>query len=233
MNRRTSQDGFSLIEALVALALTGLVLGALSTVTGQWLPNWARGISSVQDNEKLARGLERIAADLSAAEYVPLSAGANPLFNGSELSVTFVRSALGPNTSPGLEIVQLSETGDRQGLALVRKRARFVPANPGSSPIPQFRDPVVLVRAPYRVSFAYAGDDRHWKPDWRDADRLPRAVRVTVRDSGTQQVLAISTVAAIHVTGAPPCQAADQSNGCEQSAPASDSSDTTRAGANQ
>ena len=40
---RESQCGFTLIETLAALALTGLVLSALAILTAQWLPNWNRG----------------------------------------------------------------------------------------------------------------------------------------------------------------------------------------------
>ncbi|MEN3289563.1 MAG: ral secretion pathway protein, partial [Bradyrhizobium sp.] len=48
---RSGEQGFSLIEALVALALTGLVLSALATITAQWLPNWNRGIDRIQRSE--------------------------------------------------------------------------------------------------------------------------------------------------------------------------------------
>ena len=38
--------GFSLIEAMAALALTAIIILALSSVAGQWLPNWRRGLST-------------------------------------------------------------------------------------------------------------------------------------------------------------------------------------------
>ena len=53
---------------------------------------------------------------------------------------------------------------------------------------------VLLFRAPYRLSFAYAGEDKVWKSNWRDSDRLPAAIRLTVRDTASERVLAISTV---------------------------------------
>ena len=55
----------------MALALTGLVLSALATITAQWLPNWNRGFDRIQQSELVGIAMQRIAADLAAAEYVP------------------------------------------------------------------------------------------------------------------------------------------------------------------
>lgn len=191
-------SGFTLVEALVATALMGVVLAALATVTAQWLPNWNRGFVRVQRSELLAVALDRIVADLAAAEFIsPGRETRPPLFEGAELSVTLVRSALGPNTRPGLEIIRIAETSDRQGPALVRSSAPFAP---GASATAQFHfgDPVVLLRAPYRASFSYAGQDGVWKGRWQDARELPSAVRLIIRDAATHQTLSVSTAAVIH-----------------------------------
>ena len=198
--RRRRIAGFTLVEALLATALMGVILAAIATVTAQWLPNWNRGFERVQRIELLALGLERIVADLAAAEFV--TAGANirqPVFDGTELSVTFLRTALGPNTRPGLELVRIAEIGSDKGLTTVRTRARFLPmgrdgievqARPG--------DPVVLVRAPYRVTFSYAGPDRVWRNVWRGRAQLPKAIRVQVRDAATDRTLSVSTATVVH-----------------------------------
>jgi general secretion pathway protein J len=199
---RTSTSGFTLIETLIATALMIAVLTALATVTAQWLPNWNRGFAKVQRSDLLALGLERIVADLAAAEFIPPHRlKKDPLFEGAELSVTFVRSAIGPNTSRGLEIVRLAEIADGRDLALVRAHMPFTPLPPEGSVGShlRFRDPVVLVRSPYRISFAYAGPDRAWRSTWRDEKELPRAVRITLRDAATQQTLSMSTAIMIHV----------------------------------
>jgi general secretion pathway protein J len=204
---RSGEAGFTLIEMLIATALMVTILVALGTITAQWLPNWNRGFERLQRTELAAIGLERIVADLSAAEFIPpYSDAKGPMFEGDELSVTFVRSALGPNTRPGLEVVQIASTADERGLAMVRVRAPFVPLAPdGSVGMPTLGDPVVLVRAPYRISFSYAGPDRVWRDTWRDAEALPGAVRVTLRDAATAQTLAISTVAMIHINASAEC----------------------------
>ena len=190
--------GFTLVEALVATVLMGMILTALATVTAQWLPNWNRGFARVQRAELLDFALERMIADLAAIEFVaPNRKSTQPLFEGSELAVTFVRSAFGPNARGGLEIVRIVETADRQGLALVRTRAPFAPVATSTDQL-LFADPVVLLRAPYRVTFSYAGPDRVWNSSWLGAKELPAAVRLIIRDAATGRTLPISTVALIH-----------------------------------
>jgi general secretion pathway protein J len=229
---RASERGFTLVETIVALALMGLVLSALASITAQWLPNWNRGVDRIQRSEVMGIALQRIAADLAAAEYVPANRESRrPLFDGSELSVMFVRTALGPNAGPGLDVVRVGETTDRREFVTVRSRARFTPLPPGSSLSEQmhFGDPVVLLRAPYRLSFAYAGQDRIWKSTWRGSDKLPVMIRLTVRDAASERVLSVSTVAPVHVQVPSGCARPD--GGCDgksddpQKAP-----DETRAG---
>jgi general secretion pathway protein J len=198
--RRAGIAGFTLVEALLATALMGAILAAIGTVTAQWLPNWNRGFNRVQASETLAVGLERIVADLAAAEFVTAGAGVRtPVFDGTELSVTFLRTALGPNTRPGLELVRIMEVGGDKGLTTVRTRARFLPmSRDGVSVQPAPTNPVVLVRSPYRVTFSYAGADRVWRNVWRGEGELPKAIRVQLRDATTDRTLSVSTATLVH-----------------------------------
>src|SRR5262249_15720047 len=147
--------------------------------------------------EQLSIVLDRLAGDLSAAEFVTLNrSNPRPLFEGSESGVTFVRSAFGPNTLGGLEVVQIAEANDRLGPVLLRARAAFVPAERAEG---RCSDRVVVVRAPYRVAFSYAGADRVWKATWTGARELPSVVRFTVRDWVTQRTLLASTASVIRI----------------------------------
>jgi len=207
------EAGFTLIEVLVATLLMTVILAALATVTAQWLPNWNRGMTRVQRAERLALGLDRIVADLSVAEMMPINADARaPLFEGSELAVTFVRTAVGPNTRPGLEIIRLVEKADSQGLAMVRERAPFAPT-PRDAQI-RFADQVVLIRSPFRVTFSYAGPDQVWQPNWRGQMQLPDRVRIAVRDGATGQMLAVSSAAIVHISAWAECARAKNPTTC-------------------
>jgi len=213
--RRALADeaGFTLIEVLVATLLMTVILAALGTVTAQWMPNWNRGMARVQRAERLALGLDRIVADLTVAEMVPINSDARvPLFEGSELAVTFVRTAVGPQTRPGLEIIRLVEKADSQGLALVRERAPFLPM-PRDAQI-LFGDQVVLIRAPFRVTFSYAGPDQIWQKEWRGQMQLPEKIRIAVRDGATGQMLGMSSVSIVHADAWAECARAKNTTAC-------------------
>jgi general secretion pathway protein J len=74
----------------------------------------------------------------------------------------------------------------------------------------------VLLRAPFRLSFSYAGPDRVWKSSWHEADKLPAAIMLTVRDAATERVLSVSTVASIHAEAPAAGNCGQQpGNGCD------------------
>jgi general secretion pathway protein J len=199
--KRSSVAGFTLIEAVVAMALMAMILVALATITTQWMPNWNRGLTRVQRDADLALGLDRLVADLAAAEFIPANRQTlKPYFDGGRRSVTFVRTILSPNAQSGLELVRFSEVGSAEGSALVRMQAPFLPAgerNNGEEP--HFSNPVAVISSPYRISFSYAGADRIWHETWQYEMLLPKAVRLTVDDTRTGRVLAASTATLVHV----------------------------------
>jgi general secretion pathway protein J len=200
--RNQGNAGFTLFEALVSVALMGAIIVSLSAVAGQWLPNWHRGFGLMQRLETLDIGLQRVAADLEAAEFVaPNNASKGPFFVGDEKRVMFVRVSNAPGTAPHLEFVRIAETVDERGFALVRSRAPFKPLDPNRPIDAQlyFADPVVLIRAPFRVSFAFAGADRLWRGSWQDSVLLPAAARIQVRDAPTDKILAVSTATLLHI----------------------------------
>jgi general secretion pathway protein J len=198
--------GFTLVEALVATALMATILAALATITAQWLPNWNRGLGRVQRSEHLALGLERLVSDLAAAEYIPIDRNTVlPLFDGADRSITFVRTALGPNTPPGLEAVRIAQIEDGGTPVVVRTRRPFAPGGQASSRPITFSDPVVLVRGPYQVSFAYAGRDRIWRSSWQEQIRLPRAIKVSLSDVADRRIDIASTATLLHAEAPAQC----------------------------
>jgi general secretion pathway protein J len=215
--KRSTVAGFTLIEALVATVLMGMILAGLGSITSRWLANWDRGFARAQRGELVSIALDRLVADLGAAEFVTASRDVKvPLFDGTPSAVTLVRTAYGPNARPGLEMVRIAETSDRNGIVLVRSKASFAPLSAGlTAPNPlSFADPVALLRAPLRVTFAYAGRDGAWRDTWQGAPLLPATVRVTVRDAASDRTLSISTAALVHVELPAACARAKDKNDC-------------------
>jgi general secretion pathway protein J len=198
ISARSSCAGFTLIEALTATLLMGIIFTALATITAQWLPNWAHGFTRLQRGGALAVSLERLTDDLAAAQYVSAGTAKTPLFEGSQLSVIFVRRVLAPNVVTGLEVIRLAEVSDDGGIALVRSSAPLPIEGVANAGGLLFGSSVVLVRSPYRVSFAYAGADRRWKDEWSGKAELPRAIRVSFRDNATSLLLDVSTSTVVH-----------------------------------
>jgi general secretion pathway protein J len=210
--RHAQIAGFTLVEALVAMVLMGMVMASLATITAQWLPSWSRGFARVESAERLSLVLDRLAGDLAAAELVTLNRNnPRPLFEGAELGVTFVRSGIGPNARGGIDVVQIAETADRLGPVLVRARTPFVPAEKVEGP---FTDPVVLLRAPYRITLSYAGADRAWKGTWSGARELPVAVQFTIRDGVSERTLLASSATVIHTQLSALCANSDDERRC-------------------
>ena len=218
---RSQRAGFTLIEALLATLLMAIIMGALAQVTSQWLRNWDRGFARIQSEDLLAVGLDRLVADVAAAEIIAGGATDLPMFDGAELAVMFVRTAVGPNTFTGLEAVRIEEASDNRGPALVRTTAPFTPTVRDLRDV-EFSNPVVLIRAPYRISFSYAGPDRMWRDTWRGAAQLPRAIRVNVRDFASSRALAVSTSAVIRAELPARCAAAKAGAECVQTETAAD-----------
>lgn len=210
--------GFSLLEALVSVAMLGVVLAILGVIAGQWLPRWRAGYERLERAELVGLALDRIVADLSAAEFIEPVGEKRLFFIGDGRSATLVRTPVGPRPSSGpaptgLEIVRLA--GAAEG-GLTRSRAPFTPQtriaeNEDEFP---FSDASQLLRPPFFVAFAYAGADRVWSERWSSVSNLPTAVRVTLRDSRSDEILAISTATLLHVDAPASCVAPGASAQC-------------------
>lgn len=180
--RARSNAGFTLIEALAALAALAAILAGLAVIAGQWMPQWRHGFEALQNSDLTAQSLDRVVADLAAALPARLDGGdRSALFQGDANAVTFVRDAIGPDSTPKLEYVRIGATDTKQGVETQRARASFLPGA-----IAPFRDAATLLRPPFRLRFAYQALDGRWTASWPQNKALPRAIRLTVVKAGAQ-----------------------------------------------
>jgi general secretion pathway protein J len=221
MSRKSEHQcaGFTLVEVLLATVLMVIILTALATLTSQWLPNWSRGVAHLQRDQSLASGLDRVVSDIASAEFSSGDAtGEMPFFEGSELSVAFVRTTLGPNAFAGLEVVRFDQTTDERGPVLFRSTTPFASLIGPGARIDhlQFSNRISAIRGRYRFSFSFAGSDRLWRDVWHGENQLPRAVRVRVRDAITLQTFAVSTSTPIRAELPPRCARAKTLDECSR-----------------
>jgi general secretion pathway protein J len=217
------RSGFALFEALISIALMGLIAFALSSITNQWLPNWHAGYARINRAQLLDVSLQRIAEDLSAAEFITPGAGTKqPIFEGNQNSVMLVRNAIGPNAATGLEVIDLAETSDQRGIVFARASAPFSPTSAIASRARNFdfKHAIGFIRAPLRVSFSYAGPDGKWATTWQNMPQLPTEVRIIVSYSEFDKDQSISTSTSIRVNVAPDCTWQSSAPGCETTASA-------------
>ena len=115
----------------------------------------------------------------------------------------------------------------------MRTRTRFAPFGLGDVSTSQlsFTDPVVLLRAPFRVSFSYSAGDGSWSDTWNNTGQLPAAVRFLIRDSTTGRTLAVSSATMVHVELPADCAGqASQAGQAPQAGRASQTRQASQAG---
>lgn len=214
--------GFSILEGLAALALTGLILTGVSMLVAQWMPMWNRGFHRVQQADLVAVALDRMAADIVEARYVTGSAQDRYLFfSGAPDAITFVRPTLDPSARPGLEVTRITTVSGRSGARVTRRHARFTPQPPGvvAAQDLSFATSTALLEQNARVAFFYADAAGQWRAQWDNPIMLPASVRIELRDPATGGLLAPFTTVALRVDAPAKCASARSLGECYQFEP--------------
>jgi general secretion pathway protein J len=163
MSRRDA--GFTLVEVLVALALTALVSLLLLhgvRLAAAGLDRHARRAERLDDRRSLDELLRRV-----------LSSAASGSFVGRPTTARFL--SLAEDSGPGLYRIEIAREGSR--LILRRRLA-------GPSADPQIAE-AVLAGDVVAFGFAYFGapsaaEAPGWHQDWEGLTRLPLLVRVSL-----------------------------------------------------
>ena len=195
MKNPEPQSGFTLIEVMLALALTGMLLGLLSTGAYIVAEDWNRNSDSLDANLDDAVAILQIDRALQGAfphSYTNEDTLTRQIyFTGEDDFVSWV-SAVSPQRTPGLTAWELF-TVDDEGVYLALAPAYSDnPAERLSESEPQ------LILPGYAAEFSYLYEEldesKRWRDDWEAAEYLGLPLAVYVRfepDDRDREVLEI------------------------------------------
>ena len=201
MLHETDDDGFTVVEALVALALTGLaiatLLSAFPTVQRS-LHSVARAADAMEDRLALRAAvalLEKARASRLQQFYGQGAARSleGPL-EGSKQSIRFVAEFAGTSGYGGIYAVAMDVEDDKTGSG-ARLLLRRSHVQSGTDDVPEL--PRIVIDRARAISFAYAEVSPdgilRWQETWKEPDRLPHSVRLQIQPlAGTTGPLEVS-----------------------------------------
>jgi hypothetical protein len=214
--------GFTLVEALAALAIASVVVMGTSALVRTIALNFDRGTQAVGDAERLVRASARLAGDFAATRFVRAKDGSemSAQFAGDPAQVRFITAARGggsAQTGAADEAVGLRIEHAGEFTRLTRRRAAW-PGPPVRIDGLALGDEVVLIEGRFDMRFAFARLSSDggvaWSDRWTRERGLPRLVRLEVRDRRTGADLLAGAEFAVRADAPPGCAAPDASISC-------------------
>jgi general secretion pathway protein J len=211
------RHGFTLVEALAALAIAAVIIAATSALVHNVALHFDHGTRGVSEGERLILAVERLAADIGSARFVTrMSEGSaalafigEPATAAQPARMIFVSAGGVAANASGEEVVSLTTEQDEDVARLVRRRAPWLGPRTRFEDI-TLQDPVVLLEGKFYMSFAFGrlsqDNGLTWSDDWR-GQVMPRFVQLKLRDRVTGADL---------LAGAEFVIRADASAGCAQ-----------------
>jgi general secretion pathway protein J len=220
--QRRGQDGFTLVEALAALAITAVIIAATGALVHNVAFGFDKGTRSVNEGERLILAVERLTDDFSSARFVQwgrrnsleLAFVGDARNDEHPATLTFVSAKSGVDTEAGDEIVNLTVEQDVDRSRLVRRRAPWFGTRTRFEEI-RFSDPVVLLEGKFAIAFAFGQVTPKatisWSDAWEGQQALPRFVRLIFRDQNARENTASGTEFAIRANMPATCAQANSS----------------------
>ena len=179
-----SEDGFTLVELLVSLALLALMVTyAVSSISTLRQLNRISGEAAAQDEvDAVQRYLRHDIGDLRVVFETGESGNHTLMFDGTSQALSFIGSSDGTRETGGLYQVRVSlnETGELTAERQLLQSQLVGPINR-----------VVLLRDVKSLRLSYAGranDESKivWQENWPKGNVLPVALRIAVEFEPTE-----------------------------------------------
>jgi len=191
--RKSSEGGFAMLEALVVLLLSALVFQALLLSAYLVTRSSAAASRDAGNIERLATGLTALRRDLSEVAAIKTSerAGAPLLFYGSETAV---------GLATGSASDQLVWISVRSG-ALVRSALARSPSATSFEKV-SAAPPTALLQGAWDYRFSFAENTRKgfvWSNSWSDRPTLPDVIRLQIWSKSDSRRAPLTLVVSPHV----------------------------------
>jgi general secretion pathway protein J len=181
-----ARAGFTLVEALVALAIAAAAFGVIAQLAATQLRNWSRGRDGAAMLDMLTTGTSQVARDLRQTLPVPSrrEPGAPVLFRGEPNRLLFA-SATGLRPGDlGVEIILIEAKAEQDGVLLLRSRSSLANGLDGT-----MGNSVVLMKGRFTVRFGYRDHTGRPSATWIDRPNLPAAVVMDLQRTDAGAVL--------------------------------------------
>jgi len=194
---RVGCDGFTLIEALAALAIASVIIMASTALIHNVALFFDRGTRGLTEAERLMLAVERLAGDFRSARFgsrrteegaVAVAFAAGPSSGEGPGRIVFVGAGRAASRSLDDDLISLTVEQDGEISRLVRRRATWPgPRVRFEDVAPQ--DPVVLIEGKFDISFTFGrfapDGSLAWQGNWDREGVLPQYVRLNLRDRST------------------------------------------------
>lgn len=211
------RDGFTLVEALAALAITAVIIVATGGLVRNVAGYFDRGTRGVSEAEHLLLATDRLATDFGSARYALQKSGDKfaVAFAGGPTKVAFVGAAgVGVERE---ELVTLTIENADDMTRLVQRRAVWLEPD-GQIEDLTLADPVVLIEGRLVMAFAFGrlspDGTLTWSEGWGGEPVLPRFVRLTLRSLATGADLLTGVEFVVRSDAPAACAKDDASTGC-------------------
>jgi general secretion pathway protein J len=195
---RRSEQGFTLLEVVVAVTLVAMMSIALWAVMRTGLKSWSKGTEFIDTNQRHRSILDLTRKQISSAYNLIIPATTDPatgtmttpypFFQGTETSFQFISlNSLVFQESPGLTLITYEASQEQSNtLSLLEKESRYLGQLPDSSSATADRTTPILENL-VSCSFQYfdPGDNQNpsaWVTEWdgQESGKLPSAVSMDI-----------------------------------------------------
>ncbi len=178
----TRESGFTLFEILVGLAISSLIMVGLAGAMRTMDTSWNRATEMGERQAMISTGLTVFGGDLARVQriYDSITKPERFRFVGDKSEVIFPMVERDGHNEEGLYWIRYFLRKAGADIELVRARGAYDVASL-DLPAVVWRDPVVLLRGPYRIELSYLPPtEGSWTDAWPMQNRLPAQVRVDV-----------------------------------------------------